>query len=303
MLGVAPRVQCTGLVSQAVEHLVTRPARSGPVVATTRSAVYLATDDPTVPALAVVTSDAVQVPNAIVLATRAVHRPFRGVGSPASALVGDGSIELGPLTVTMGSSWAPPRPTIRHAQHAAGRAEELGRLVSRCAVPPSPEMARPLTDLAAGLRAVDRHRVSAASHALIGLGPGLTPSGDDVLSGALVTGSAFGCRAPRLRVAAEAITGAAETALGRTPLVSAALLRHAARGECIAELAALLAALDEGAPLDGPLAALLAVGHHSGSDLARGVAIVLAAANRLGPARPADIGTGCQEETSFVGTA
>lgn len=66
-----------------------------------------------------------------------------------------------------------------------------------------------------------------------------------------------------------------EQALARTTLASAALLSHAARDECIPQVAALFEVLDTGGELTRPLTVLLAVGHHSGSDLARGVALGL----------------------------
>ncbi|HET8681662.1 MAG TPA: DUF2877 domain-containing protein, partial [Micromonosporaceae bacterium] len=64
----------------------------------------------------------------------------------------------------------------------------------------------------------------------------------------------------------------------RTTFVSAALLRHAARGECVPQLTAVLAAAGRGEPLDRPLAALLGVGHTSGYGLAHGVRVGLGAA-------------------------
>jgi hypothetical protein len=51
-------------------------------------------------------------------------------------------------------------------------------------------------------------------------------------------------------------------------------LRHAARGECVEQAAALMRALSGDTPLEPALRELLAVGHHSGGDLARGIAVV-----------------------------
>jgi hypothetical protein len=148
----------------------------------------------------------------------------------------------------------------------------------------------------------------AAVAGLLGRGPGLTPSGDDALAGYLAGAAAFGLDATALRRAIAVL------APDRTTALSAALLWHAARGECIDELAAVVAVLTSqprreperagagvgsllsvghrlsaalpGGPVTGADGALhqeaeravrrlLSVGHSSGAALARG--LVLAA--------------------------
>src|SRR5262249_13546495 len=59
---------------------------------------------------------------------------------------------------------------------------------------------------------------------LLGRGPGLTPAGDDVLAGLLAGRAAYG---PDDRALADDICALAPS---RTTALSAALLRHAARG-------------------------------------------------------------------------
>jgi len=100
---------------------------------------------------------------------------------------------------------------------------------------------------------------------LLGLGSGLTPSGDDVLAGYLAGAAAYGLAVDELRafVCAEAPR--------RTTTLSAALLRHAAAGEAIPQVCRLLLALDDGMGTDDALAGLLRVGHTSGAALAAGV--------------------------------
>ncbi len=61
----------------------------------------------------------------------------------------------------------------------------------------------------------------------------------------------------------------------RTTLVSAALLKHAGRGQCIPELAALLRALDGRGSLDRAVRDLHAVGSTSGDALTAGVRVAL----------------------------
>jgi hypothetical protein len=100
---------------------------------------------------------------------------------------------------------------------------------------------------------------------LLGRGPGLTPSGDDVLAGYLVGAAAYDVPAEDVRRLVES------QADRRTTTLSAALLRHAAAGETIPQVSALLDALAGSRPLDRALADLHAVGHTSGAALASGV--------------------------------
>ena len=107
---------------------------------------------------------------------------------------------------------------------------------------------------------------------LIGLGPGLTPAGDDALGGAAIALRAIGRteQADRLAVWLET---AAPSATGE---IAWAHLRAAARGEGSAALHAALAALVQGAIPD--LAAIDAIGHSSGWDALAGAVAVLAQA-------------------------
>ena len=98
---------------------------------------------------------------------------------------------------------------------------------------------------------------------LLGRGPGLTPTGDDVLAGALVTLAALGSPA-----AAPLGRGGAAPRHRTPPRRSRpALLRHAARGECIPQLADLLDAVGDGGadPAAGALPARRARCSRSGT--------------------------------------
>jgi Protein of unknown function (DUF2877) len=105
---------------------------------------------------------------------------------------------------------------------------------------------------------------------LLGLGEGLTPYGDDVLCGALVTLLAAGHPAGQL-LADQVRSADLETA---TTATSAALLRHAADARCIDELAGFLESYATD-PDPGEVAraagVLSAVGHTSGTGLVEGV--------------------------------
>jgi hypothetical protein len=109
---------------------------------------------------------------------------------------------------------------------------------------------------------------------LIGLGPGLTPSGDDLLGGMLVALHALGDTATARRLG-DWVLARAATATSR---ISLAHLRCAAAGEAAEPLHLLLAALGmPGTPgLDAALARLAAIGHSSGLDALAGAALVLA---------------------------
>lgn len=242
-----------------------------------RSAVYLATDDAAMPAVAVITSDAVRVPNAVQIQVPAADSPFAPLRSSSPATLGEGWVGVGDLLVVAGDAWAPPRPRLRTPGAALVRAKELHELTAAVALPAPEALRAPLRQLASGLRTRDTDAAERAALRLLGLGPGLTPSGDDVLCGVLATCHALLGADTALAPIAARLQAVTEHAFRRTSFVSAALLRHAARGEVIPELAALLEALEQEADLGRPLSTLLAVGHHSGSDLARGVATTLAA--------------------------
>lgn len=107
---------------------------------------------------------------------------------------------------------------------------------------------------------------------LIGLGPGLTPSGDDLLGGAMIGLHAFG----RPDLAARLGAWTLPRARTRTHAISVAHLECAAAGEGMAALHEVLAALcSAGAPgLRDRLASLDAIGHTSGWDALAGAALV-----------------------------
>lgn len=112
----------------------------------------------------------------------------------------------------------------------------------------------------------------AALSLLLGLGPGLTPAGDDALGGAAIALRALG----RTEQADALAAWLADTAPAATSEIAWAHLRAAARGEGSAALHLALAALIGG---DAPdLAAIDAIGHSSGWDALAGAVAVLAQA-------------------------
>lgn len=111
---------------------------------------------------------------------------------------------------------------------------------------------------------------------LIGLGPGLTPSGDDFLGGALVALHAFGER-DVARALGAWLLPLCERA---THPVSVAHLEAAAHGEGGEALHACLLALADDRDPDDALDAIAAVGHTSGWDALAGAMTVASALGR-----------------------
>ncbi len=106
---------------------------------------------------------------------------------------------------------------------------------------------------------------------LIGLGPGLTPSGDDLLGSCLVALRRIGRQHDSDRLA-DAVLAAAQTATGR---ISLAHLECAAKGLGAAPLHNTLEAIIAGDNIANSLVALDRVGHSSGWDALVGVILVL----------------------------
>lgn len=118
-----------------------------------------------------------------------------------------------------------------------------------------------------------------AANALIGLGPGLTPAGDDFVGGALIALRAAGRGALAGRVAAWAL-GLAGSGTGK---ISRAHLRCAAAGEGHEALHEFLRVLHQGRQaVERALAALSGIGHSSGLDAAAGALLALDAGRRAG---------------------
>jgi len=109
-----------------------------------------------------------------------------------------------------------------------------------------------------------------AVQGLIGLGPGLTPSGDDFLIGALAALDAIGQR----RVHAALARAILDALPGLTTPLSACFLRAAASGhvgERLHHAIALLVAHD----VDAAIAIIAKIGHSSGWDMTAGVLTTL----------------------------
>lgn len=231
----------------ALRDLLGGPARTAVVRGVFSTAVYLDTGDEVV---ALVTTDALRLPCALVLAAPSSSRPFAAIRPDDVAAVGEGAVAFGNRHFLVRRWWRPARlRPLLPGPRLAARADALEALL-----PPLP------AELPADRR-------SWRPGTLVGLGPGLTPAGDDVLAAMLLTWSAV----PGGATAVAALMAEKVLTLTRTTALSATLLRHAAAGRGIPEVTRLVDALAGSSDLAAPTAQLLAVGHSSGTALAHGV--------------------------------
>jgi len=117
-------------------------------------------------------------------------------------------------------------------------------------------------------RGGDTMATAAAARSLSGLGPGLTPSGDDLLAGFLIgTVRASGRLDPRLADAVVAAT------LGRTNDIAGARVRHAAAGRIEERMDDVVTALlgESDAALEDAVGRAVRWGHTSGIDILVGL--------------------------------
>ena len=277
-----------------------RPAR---VVAVLDAAVYLevpfrprdgATGDsgsggsrsgePAVAWVALLARDAVRVPIGLVTALPSQRRPFAAVTAGDEAVIGGGELALPGRRADGGGAvhrplryWDPTVPRFGAALATASAARRAEALAQPAAVLPHVET-DPWGALVEALEAAlgapipDPRRLAEAVGALAGLGPGLTPAGDDVLAGALVTLAASGDGARRA-----ALARAVEGVAGRTTPLSAALLAQAAAGRAVPQVGDVLRAVAGSGDLDAVIARLGRVGHTSGAALALGMRAALRA--------------------------
>ncbi|MFE9101505.1 DUF2877 domain-containing protein [Actinomadura geliboluensis] len=286
--GPRRRPPAAGAASLALRPLLDPPRRAARVIAVFPSAVYLEMrGGPEPRVLAVVTSDAGRLPNAVVVvATRREH-PFRSVREGGDALVGEGRVEADGLSVRVRRWWDPsPALAVPHPAALARGVRALEAELAAAGVLAAGEPVRGGLDghpdpgaLAAACAAGDLAGAVEAAERIVGLGPGLTPSGDDILCGVLVSlrlvGGAVRHGDAAVRLAdwlGAAVTADAGT---RTTALAATLLHCAAAGGAGAEVAAVLRFVaghePPGGAGQGAVRRLLSIGHTSGTDLAHGV--------------------------------
>ena len=128
--------------------------------------------------------------------------------------------------------------------------------------------------LEAALRRGDPSGITSAAIPLLGLGEGLTPSGDDILTGVAFLSAQRGMR---LHGARGSLAAALDAGAERTTPLSSAAIRHALHARAPQSLHALVQALrDDDATRIGAAARQVAtIGHTSGTDLLTGVRLAL----------------------------
>jgi hypothetical protein len=256
--------------SVAVAPLVSGIRRTVRVAAVAGPVVYFASGDRDRPAFCLmpVGSEATRMPFALFCNEQLTHSVTVG----QHAVVGAGELALGRATGRVARWWRPVGCPNLTGSRATNLRIAAGRIATR--IPdPFDEYARSAIAALEQALACDGPLGPPAVR-LVGRGPGLTPLGDDVLVGALATLRALGVPA------ADRLDAAIHES--QTTVLSTALLRHAARGECVPELVAVLTGARDGR--SDPLDALLAVGHSSGTGMAHGVLAVLSAALLKGSA-------------------
>jgi hypothetical protein len=273
-------------VARPIANLVSGPLRPATVLSAHSAAVVLyveplpgrsAGDTPEVTRIVTLLArEASGVPNGARTALGAADRPFAGIAAGDAAFVGAGGIRL------VGSAFHAVRVVNTSVPRVAPSSDAVAAIADAAAASRRGVPDEPVAQLRAAIGGGDAARLRQAVRALIGLGSGSTPGGDDVLAGTLA-----GLNATRRDVRAQQITAAVLPDLdSRTPLMSADLLRLAAAGHVCTEAAAVLrATAGSCAELDRAVAVLLTVGHTSGADLATGIAIGLGAAALPEPRR------------------
>ena len=207
--------------------------------------------------------------------------------------IGDGMMECDriALVTAVASSWLPP-PWPRHlvGETLSVALDDLERLarekapvegLARVALSGAADLSATVLARLAGPRIARLRdwvgaRLIGAMHKpvpldLVGLGPGLTPSGDDLLCGALVALHAIG----QVALARDLYAVIGEAARFATSPLSAACLKAAAEGQSAESLHEAIVALLAHQSVAGPLEAVAQIGHTSGWDALAGAVLVL----------------------------
>lgn len=248
--------QVPAVASRALAALLAGPTQPVSVLGTPNGAVYLRAASGQL--VAVVDPGVPRLPMAMVLGADASFARL------VPAAVGGGRLRLGDVEV-YAVRWWDPRPVLAPVAPdvLAGNLDRLARLMTGPVEVPQA--------LADAVRHGDPVGAGRAARGLVGLGPGLTPAGDDVLVGLLSALSLLSGPPAMVRAVLAA-------AAGRTTELSLALLRHAAAGRCIDRVGDVLRALCGHGAVEPAHRRLAAVGHSSGPALALG--ILLGAAGR-----------------------
>lgn len=290
--------------SRPIQSRFMQAARSGYVHSIFAGALNIAVDETL---FTLLSDEKPRMPNSARLPRCIMEQLYATLRPGVQVCVGDGRLLIPILDLSISlpdsEAWEPVPRVAAHCWHPAavtarvnllahhlaerGQADGLAPLVRPLLLretrgeTPLGRIARPLLKLLVrASRKKDRERAEKAARGLAGLGPGLTPSGDDTLGGFIgvlaLTSLQAGIDGTANKDLAEAIAGAARP---RTTLLSATLLAHAARGEMAEQVGELLMAL----PSESDAAVLqaaedvLAYGACSGGDTLLGLLLGLQA--------------------------
>jgi hypothetical protein len=139
--------------------------------------------------------------------------------------------------------------------------------------------AKVLPQLYEAIRSLDQVGVYRSAQSLVGLGPGLTPSGDDFLSGFMLS-LFWGTRALAIDMKGilQCNQEIVRAAKGRTNLISYTQLLYAAKGQGAEHIYRLIKALyygENGEELKEAINQVLKLGSTSGSDVIAGIGLAM----------------------------
>jgi hypothetical protein len=273
--GAEPAPVTAGVASLAVRDLLRGTPRRGKVLAALPHVIYLEFAD-TVPeprVIAISPPDAIRLPNAIITGPRDAL-PAGPDASSAECWAGGSRVMACGLDIRIVRWWDPspvfgPLSRVR-LDHGAGVLAKL------CALPGHPlglAGNEAPGQLAACCASGDLAGAVEAAEHLVGLGPGLVPSGDSMVSGVLLAlrllGGAISGGTRAVWLADWLSASVTSDAVQRTTTLAASLLHCAARGQAAAEVSAVLLGMAGQEPLEPAAARLLAAAQ--GADLAWGL--------------------------------
>ncbi len=139
----------------------------------------------------------------------------------------------------------------------------------------SRRMSDPVLGLIASTERMDMEASLQAAQKMIGLGPGVTPSGDDILIGFLAGLWSLAGENPMRLSFIQSFGSALSSITTQTNEISRTYLYHAARGQVASSLSNLAGAIAKGGEVSQPAQSAMRVGHSSGMDSVTGLLIGL----------------------------
>jgi hypothetical protein len=264
--------------SWLVRDAINGPVREFLVVAASPHAVYAVYAEAADPArspefpgvIAMGSANALALPFMMRCAAPIDQTPLARVTPGATITCGAGVVVVDDVALVPRRWWEPPRVRPRPAPDVRTVAA-LDALVAARAIGDGELLRAAATRLSYGT--VD----AGAVRALLGRGPGLTPSGDDVICGVLLGLRAFGGSSAAHAELAQTVAAMSGR---RTTAVSAALIRCAVDGYALPAVIDLVESVQAGdmAALPARCATVFAIGHESGAALVVGLAAAARAA-------------------------